>query len=303
MKKFFISMGVLALSAGFAVHSFAQDDFSKGNNYYLIYLDSETEGTLLQSGATVKADLRPDDVGRALYIWEDTYIGSDGAGKNWNGSFEGYLNFSVSAPQGWSGLGFCIIKGSGYEADLTGVDDSYTMHIAMKSSSDNSHLIILNGPGGLAGRICVGSNAFVDDNISYAPFTNFTRDNKWHLVEIPMSAFFNVGLRYPEPITDGNYWSLLSGNAVGTNIAMDAIFIYKKNDGQGIGNVSADNKLDVIVTNSTVSVPGATEPLEVYNLMGKLVKVSEEAVFGTDELEKGAYIVRSGHCVAKIVIK
>lgn len=303
MKKFFISMSILALTAGFGINSYAQDDFSKGNNYYLIYLDSETEGTLLQSGGTIKADLRPDDVGRALYIWDNTYTGSDGAGKNWNGSFEGYLNFTVAAPAGWSGFGFCIIKGSGYEADLTEVDGSYTMHVAMKSSSDNSHLIVLDGPGGLAGRICVGSSAFVDNNIPYAPYKDFARDNKWHLIEIPMSEFFAQGLRYPEPITDGNYWSLLSGNAVGTNIAMDAIFIYQDRNSQGIDDVAAGNKLDVIVTNSTVSVPGATQPLEVYNLMGKLVKVSEEPVFGTDELVKGAYIVRSGNCVAKIVIK
>ncbi|MFV0469875.1 MAG: T9SS type A sorting domain-containing protein [Dysgonomonas sp.] len=292
MKKLFTTV-CLAAIALFSMPIFAQDNFSQGHNYYLIYLDTETEGDLT-AVSNIKADLRTDDVTKFLYIWEGSYTSPAVSGANWNGSFEGYLNFQVGSV-GWSGLGFCFV---GQKYDLSGIDESYTFHVAMKSNATNSHVITLIGGSGLESKVVIGADAFEGT----APYTNFTRDGKWHLVEIPMSVFFTGGLRYPEPF-DGNYMTLLSGNATGTVISMDAIYIYKKGT-NGIESAKADNKkLNVVVTKNVVMIDGTNLPVEVYNLSGQKVKASNEPIFGVDEFAKGVYIAKSGNATAKFVIK
>jgi hypothetical protein len=233
-----------------------------------------------------------------LYIWDNTYKGVTAPGLNWNRSLEGYLNLEVGTV-GWSGLGFC--GGEGVAVDLTGVTRDYTFHIAMKSTSTNTHLLTLPGGAGLEGSVAVGQSNFIDAGKTFVPYTDFARDGKWHLIEIPMSVFFDKGTRYPEPIVKDNYFTLLSGNNPGTVIGMDAIFIYKKST-SGIFDVKTD-KLDIIVTKNIVSVIGATEPVDVYNLFGTKVFTSDESVFGLEELSKGVYIVKSGNATGKIVIK
>lgn len=293
MKKFTLSMILLAILA-LTGRTYAQDDFTKGSNYYLIYLDDETVAKI--PAASIAKDYRPDDVNHFLYIWDNTYTALNAAGPNWNGEVGEYLNFQVNAV-GWSGFGFASAAASA--ADLSGVTSDYTLHVAMKSTNAASHCIIMEGPGGLAARAAVGSTAFVDGNKTYQPYTNFTRDGQWHLVEIPMSYFFNLGLRYPEPFT-GNIFALLSGGVQGTTIALDAIFIYKKN-ATAVNNVNAD-KLDVMVTGKTLSVVGADQPIELFNLTGGRVKSSNEAVMGIEDIQKGIYIVRCGALAQKVQI-
>ncbi len=97
-----------------------------------------------------------------------------------------------------------------------------------------------------------------------------------------------------------NYFVLLSG-APTNEIAVDAIFFYKKAT-TGINDVKA-NKLSVLVTNRIVEVQNAIAPIEVYSVTGSLVKKSIQPIFGVEELAKGAYIIKSGSAVAKVIIK
>ncbi|MFZ4456542.1 MAG: hypothetical protein ACOYOT_10000 [Bacteroidales bacterium] len=294
MKKLSINLFMLLLSFFFVTSLHAQDDFTQGSNYYLISLDQATADKI---GATnIAADLRPDDMARFLYVWSSTYVAGTASGPNWNGEVGEFISLSVGSV-GWSGFGFAAV---GTPVNMSGITSDYTFHIAMKSTATNSHIVALRGGNGLEARVCIGATAFVDGALTYQPYTNFTRDGKWHLVEIPISVFMNLGLRYPEPFTD-NYFYMLSGNNPGKTIDLDAVFIYKKNSA-GVNSLKV-NSLAVMVTSKTVSVSGATEPLEVFSLTGQRVFVSKEPIFDVKNLTKGAYVIRSGSFMSKFVVK
>lgn len=295
MKKTLTTIAIIA-STGLTQMAVAQDDFSKGSNYHLIYLDEFTAAKI--PAAQITKDLRIDDSQKFLYIWEGTYNSLQATGPNWNGEVGEYLSFSV-ANKGWSGMGFCAV--SPLKLDLSTITADYTFHIAMKTTSTNSHLFIMAGGNGLEGKVCVGSQNFEDAGKTYAPVTNFTRNGQWQVVEIPMSAFFNGGLRYPEPF-DGNYFVVLSGGQSGTLIDMDAIYIYKKNTQTAI-NESQANKATVSVSNNKVTVTNAARSVEVYSLTGAHVKTSSEPTFTVNDLPKGIYLVKSGDFVGKIQVK
>jgi len=293
MKKVTFSL-ILTACLAFAGSVFAQDDFTKGSNYYLIFLDDVSAAKI--PTANIKKDFRVDDTNNFLYVWNATYTALTPSGPNWNAEVADFLTFSVNSV-GWSGLGF-----SGPVAkDMTGVTADYTLHIAMKASNTASHIVGMDGPGGLSARVCIGATAFVDGATTYQPYTNFTRDNKWHLVEIPMSAFFNLGLRYPDVVpASANVLYLLSGGVSGTTVAMDAIFVYKKT-ATAVNTVKAD--LDVMQTSKTLTVVGATQPIDLYNVTGAKVRTSNETIMGIEDLQKGIYIVRCGNSSKKIQIR
>lgn len=294
MKKFTFSMVLLAIIA-FTGRAYAQDNFTQGSNYYLIYLDDESTSKI--PAASITKDYRVDDVNHFLYVWSNTYTSASATGPNWNGEIGSFINFQVNNV-GWSGFGFSSVAAS--PMNLSGVTSDYTLHLAMKSTGTVTHCISLGGSGGLSARAAIGSTAFVDGGNSFTPYTNFTRDGQWHLVEIPMSYFMNLGLRYPEPFTD-NIFSFLSGGVQGTTIALDAIFIYKKGT-TGVNDVEA-NKLNVLVTNHTISVPDATQPIKLYSIAGTKVKSTNESVMGIEDVQKGIYIVRCGALAQKVQIK
>ena len=52
-----------------------------------------------------------------------------------------------------------------------------------------------------------------------------------------------------------------------------------------------------------VEVLNTTAPVNVFSITGALVKTSVKPIFGVEELAKGAYIIKSGNAVAKIMIK
>lgn len=310
MKKLFTSCLLSALIVAPAFAQSKTDSFTKKNReYYLIHLDEDVKSDYLDanSGNVVKVDLRVDDAKKFLYIWDNTYTSEDYTGKNYYDTFTGYLNLKVQN-SGWSGAGFALSKALNpdFYIDLTGLTAEHTMQIALKSTAKNSHMFFLWGASNLSGKVCIGSSAFVDGNNTYQPFTDFARDGQWHLIEIPLSKFIESGFRSPEPFNDGNFFSILSGNASGAVIAMDAIFIYKDIKGSGIDNNEADKtKLDVIVTKNVVTFVGASknQAIELFDVSGKLIKTLNEAIVGVDELTQGVYIAKSGNATAKFVIK
>lgn len=272
----------------------AQDNFSKGTDYHLLVLD---DASLLNiTAGNIKKDFRVDDANHFLYIWDGTYASDNAIGPNWNGE-EGYIALTVGNA-GWSGCGF-----SGPAAkDMTAVTKDYTFHIAMKSSDAASHIIGMDGPGGLSARINVGATTFVDGNKTYQPYTNFTRNGNWQLVEIPMSAFFDLGLRYPEAVPAySNAVYFLSGGTPGTKIAFDALFIYKKVT-TGINDANA-NQLQVITTKNIISIPGNQGGFELYTINGAKLKTTQEALMDIEGLSKGVYLVKAQNKVQKIVIR
>ena len=168
----------------------------------------------------------------------------------------------------------------------------------MKSTDNASHLLTIGGDTDI--NVCIGSTPFEDKGTLYQPVADFARDGAWHLIEIPMSTFFDLGLAYTQP-TSGNVVAFLSGGTTGTKLEVDAIFFYKK-FGVGVKSVDAD-KLNVFVSDKTLTVAGATAPIELYNIAGAKVKVSNEAIMGIEDLQSGIYIVRCGGLTEKVQIK
>lgn len=294
MKKLTFSFMLLAASA-LTMGVSAQDDFTKGTGYHLIYLDAVSSEKI--PVANITKDYRVDDVNHFMYIWDNTYTVPTSAGPNWNGEVGEYLTLQVGTV-GWSGFGFASAAAA--PKDMSAVTADYTFHIAMKATNAATHCLILDGPGGLSAKAAIGATPFVDGAKTYPVFANFTRDNKWHLIEIPMQYFFDQGLRYPEPFT-GNVFAMLSGGVSGVSVSLDAIFIYKKG-ATGINDVAEQN-LNVIVTKQTLTVMEATQPIVLYSVTGAKIKSSNEAIMGIEDVQKGIYIVRCGNRTQKVQIK
>lgn len=305
MKKTitFLSIMTLAIMIGFNVKA---QDFSslEGSNYYLMWLDSDTEGEFEISDKIIQ-DLRPNwdnatnpDGERALYIWSNTYSSESATGK---GSFDqigGFLNFNV-IDGGWSGLGLCMRDDApaSFAVDFTQITDDYRFHMAFKSTMSKAHEVQVFG--GADEKQAALFSIGVGEMGSRPNITPNFQANQWNIIDIPVSTLKSYGFSNRTSFM-GNYFVVLSGPTP-NNIAIDAIFFYNPAV-SGVKNVKAD-KLSVIVTKQIVEVLNAEGPIEVYNLTGSLVKRSVEPIFGVEELTQGAYILKSGNAVSKIIIK
>ena len=302
-------MCAVALAAFMGSKAKAQDLTSlDGSNYYLIYLDAQTESDYEITSKIVK-DYRPNwdyttnpDGDRALYLWTgSTYVANAATGKGSFGQIGGFLDVSSVGTSGWSGLGWSMRTDAPVKevVDYTAVTDVYHFHMAVKSSTSpvKAHHIEMFGTATGIANFSVGVGS-MDAAPNITP--NFPTDGSWYIIDIPISQLKTYGWTNRGTFT-GNYFVTLSGPPT-NNLAMDAIFIYLPAGINGINDVKA-NKLNVLVTNRIVEVQNATAPIEVFSVTGALVKKSVAPVFGVEELAKGAYIIKSGNAVAKVMIK
>ena len=198
-----------------------------GTEYYPIILDGVTSKAL---GAKIKADFRPDEANKFLYVWDNTYIAGTATGPNFYGEVESWVSLSVGTV-GWSGAGFNI-KTVGNTAALASLKaitdnpDKYYLHIGIKSKDNAVHAIILGGQTDV--KFAIGASGFVDNGNTYPALANFTRDGEWHQIEIPMTTLKSMGLSYSNFGTDPNIFAVLSGGVAGKTLDLDAVFIYKK---------------------------------------------------------------------------
>jgi len=198
-----------------------------GTEYYPIVMGGVTSAAL---GTKIKADFRPDEATRFLYVWNATYNAGTSTGPNFYGEVEGWVSLTV-ANVGWSGAGFNI-KTVGNEASLAGMKaitdnpDKYYLHIGIKSKDKAVHAFILGGQTDI--KFAIGATGFNDNGVIYPALGDFTRDGEWHEIEIPMSTFKTMGLSYNNFVADPNILSVLSGGVQGTTLDLDGVFIYKK---------------------------------------------------------------------------
>lgn len=313
MKKIIFTLSVFVFS--FAGNMVKAQDLSclEGSNYYLIALDSESEDIIYENGGNIVQDLRPNwnytdnpDGEKALYIWSETYTSNDATGKGSLGQIGGYYDFSAAGT--WSGLGWCMRKESPtyFPVDFTKIQQNpgnYRFHMAVQSPNAKPHGIQVFGYSegedySLSAKFSVGLGVFE------AGRTNLTPDfavNKWCVIDIPVQNLMNLGWAAPATF-NGNYFVVLSGAAT-NRIMFDAVFFYDTTAPSGIAQTKAENQLKVLVTKNIVEVLNATAPIEVYDLAGIKVKASDSPIFGVEELNKGAYIIKSGNAVAKAIIK
>ncbi len=201
-----------------------------GSNFYVFQMDGATYDSL---GDKVKMDLRTDESTKFLYVWNDTYEAGTTSGKNFFGIADSWISLKVTNA-GWSGCGFCYGTDEN-PYDLSALYDiyqnpsEYYFHIAMKSTDNASHCVILYGDGTEV-KYGIGG-AYVDNGVSYESLGSLTRDGEWNEIEVPMSKFVDKGLIYSEnwkPTTGQNLVAFLSGGVQGTQLQIDAMYIYKK---------------------------------------------------------------------------
>lgn len=307
MKKITLTLAMVALATLGGSNLCAQIngsaekfDFTKATNYYLIYLDGETAAVNIPANK-IKKDYRTDDVTHFLYIWDDTYTANTAVGPNSNDVAGEYLDFSV-ASVGWSGFGFA---GLAPGKDMSGVDNTYYLHFAMKAadaSAHASHQVIISedAPGAnYAGKIVIGSKPFIDAGVTFDPIGDFTRDGEWYNFDIPLKSIQGCSFANKTEMV-GNVFSMISGGVAGTNICLDAVFFYQKSGGSAIESTEVDVN-QIVVSNGMITVNDNND-IKLFDISGKLVKSSVESM-NISDLNGGIYVVKSGDAVKKIAIK
>ena len=147
---------------------------------------------------------------------------------NYFGNTEGYVSLIVAAPAGWSGGGFNIGKATSIQAmkdvkaAIVANPDKMFLHIGIKATTEGNHEFYLFGNDATAfniGKAAVEKGEVIGD---------FTRDGSWYGFDIPMAQFVNTiaGTNINDA---GQYiMSFLSGNAVGSQLNLDAVYFYEK---------------------------------------------------------------------------
>lgn len=202
-------------------------DFSqslKGTEYYPFIMDGVTSVAL---GAKIKADLRPDDATKFLYIWDNTLSAGTSTGPNFYGEVEGWTSLVVGSV-GWSGAGFNIKDAALIDklAPITANTDGYYLHMGIKSKSSQVFVFGLDGQSNT--KFAIGATAFNDNGTLIQPLADFTRDGEWQEIEIPLSTLKTNGLLYSVGMGEKNLLWFLAGGVTGTTLDLDAVFIYKK---------------------------------------------------------------------------
>ena len=197
----------------------------KGTKIWPIILDAVTAEA---NAAKIVGDLRIDDTNNFLYIWAagETYVAGEGTGLNFHGNTEGYVALTVAAPQGWSGLGFCLGEASAAAAEqlrqaIVANPDKYFLHIAMKATTPGNHQFYTFNDAVTSfavGTATIEAGAVIGD---------FTRDGSWAEFDVPMANFAAAMANLTFP-TGGNIFCALSGAAVGSQLNLDAVYFYEK---------------------------------------------------------------------------
>lgn len=199
----------------------------KGTKIWPILLD----GTSVDANASkIVADFRPDDVGRFLYIWDNTYVANhNSTGLNFYGNTDGFYALMVST-LGWAGCGLCLTEtdaskawetAEALRAAIVASPDDYYLHMALKSTDNASHCFYIFGSE--ATKFVLGSTPAYDGPV----YANFTRNGEWAEFDIPMSRFA-AALATTTCAAGVNVFIVLTEGIAGAQLNLDAVYFYKK---------------------------------------------------------------------------
>ncbi len=199
----------------------------KGSQFWPIAIDGTTADA---NASKMVADFRPDDVGKFLYIWENTYAANENpTGLNFHGNTEGFTALTVGSV-GWSGCGYCLTETDASNAWQAAEDlraaivanpDDYFLHMAIKSTDNASHCFYVLGSE--ATKFVLGSTSQYDGPV----YQNFTRNGEWAEFDIPM-AQYAAALSTTTCVAGVNVFVALSEGIAGAQLNMDAVYFYKK---------------------------------------------------------------------------
>ena len=197
----------------------------KGTKIWPIVLDAVTAEA---NASKIVGDLRVDDTNNFLHIWSagETYVAGEGTGLNFHGNTEGYVALTVAAPQGWSGLGFCLGEASAAAAEqlrqaIVANPDKYFLHIAMKATTPGNHQFYTFHDA--VTSFAVGTATIEKGQV----VGDFVRDGSWAEFDVPM-ANFAAAMANLTFATGNNIFCALSGNATGSQLNLDAVYFYEK---------------------------------------------------------------------------
>lgn len=316
MKKVFLlsSVAALALAANAQYTCNPETSVVAANKLssveYLILPDASV-AELQQAGAKCTY-IGPDDVTRFLYIWENTMNGYDASMPGPDMQEGTYASFNITNPD-WFGAGYFISKNA--EVDFTGFNEETRFHIAYMTPSNSApsamYLTILDGdaPKDENDNV-IGPKASEPAQVSIgttwksAPLVAPAFTDDWQGIDI---SFADLKKLCPSFSLNemknwaGNVLAFGGDAAQGRTFSLDNAYFYNLGDNSGVSNVAAD-KASFLYTGKTVNLNGASG-IELYNLNGQLVKKTNGSVLGTDSLNPGVYMARSGKTVCKIIVK
>ena len=151
---------------------------------------SEHTGT---EGDPAYVDLRPDDATRHLYVWENTAVDYT------NTDLEAYegSQFSCLHITNDSWWGFGIVSDAAI--DLTPLTQQpYYLRFAIATTSLMPLFVKMEGANGTS-AVCYLQGKY-----------QFSRDGKWHVVQIPITDFLYQGLDLSGNMISKNYFALVS---------------------------------------------------------------------------------------------
>ncbi len=188
-----------------------------------------SDGTY-QASDLVKAD-RDYTQSNNYYTWEGTMVGDhiDGIA-NSSGVYTGGISaWASTTAANWNGMGIA----SGTVKDLTMIDDSYYLHIALRSDAAVGHIPVRVRFGAEDADAILTFGAYSTKPI----FADFNRDGEWYAFDIPVAELKKYGKLWSK----GNGVVNISENLIcfytmdtyytGSWFSFDNIFFWKKKDG------------------------------------------------------------------------
>lgn len=211
-------------------------EFSDDERYYIITLDATTKSENLSASQIV--DCGPNGSSRQLYPWENTCEANSNNDDNSFGVPEPYMSWTQT-DKGWFGLGYST-SGSTEPLNLSGINDDYFLHFAVKSTYTGPILFTVTDATGKSGNIVLGKESYHD----HAPLADFERDGKWHNVEVPVHLLnLNDGVNFTRSTNfTGNIFSILMGGSQGATIDYDAVFFHGPKEAPAYATEKVEDK-------------------------------------------------------------
>lgn len=219
--------------------------FSDNEKYYIIYLDAATKGQNLTETQIV--DCGPNGSSHNLYPWDNTCTANAPEDNNSFGEPGVYMSWEQTG--GWFGLGYNI-AGSTSPLNLSGINDDYFLHFAVKTTYAGPILFSVTDVHGKSGNIVLGKEKYHD----HAPLCDFERNGKWHHIEVPVHLLnTNDGLNFTRSTNyTGNIFSIIMAGQPGTVIDYDAVFFHGPKDAPAYPDETVENK-DITITKASES--------------------------------------------------
>ena len=317
MKKY--ALLLIFVAAGFPVLADLPDSIKNGSDFYIIYMDAESEadlGTKVKEKSMLRAyDIWPD--GRTLTVETRTGVNA------WGVDAVTWVALDVdtgATSERWNGGAIVAVLDEFDKApDLSAIDGDYYFHFAIKSPdsqpdatwtlqlfyNDNDHKV----------AYYVGPQTDNEATTNVTRMGNYEHNGEWQHFEISVSELRSKGYVWNGPLSADNGRVYLLGfqdprNVVGTELNLDAIFFYKKPAGSGITLPAVKaNALSVYPNPSgnTLYIKGTDGSVaaSILDLTGKtvLTRVLSEEGIDISGLSRGVYFLEINNQAVKFIKK